>query len=580
MNERAAHQVTGSEALLRALRAMGVERIFASPGSDWAPLWEALARPWAPGEVPEYISSRHEETAVGMAAGYAKATGKLPAIVIHTTVGALHATMALRAALHERIPMVVLAGESVSFGEPPAPPAGRQWLRVLTDVGGPAALVDRSVKWSFGLNTSLILPHTIQRACQLAMSAPKGPVFVSVPTEALMETMSTEPPVAALPAATVASDEAIADVAAALSAAKKPVIVTEELGRNMGAVDELVRLAETLGAPVLDGWHPDYVNFPRDHALYAGPAREPLHALLEDADFVVLAEAVAPWHPPSALRKTKVAAIGEDPLHSNLPFWGFRADYVLAGDAELTLRQLANAVTDPDETLEQSHERRAARSRLWLEKHDWPQRRAQARAKARGDAEGGTVTAAWIANELNEVLPADAIVVNETISHSGDLLSLLDRLKPGAFYEASYGGLGMGLGTALGVKNAHPDRPVVLTIGDGSFYYNAVVAAFGAAQELKLPLLVVLFDNAGYFSQKSDVVREYPQGWAVRTNKFAGTSITPMPDYPLLAKAFGGMGEKVERPGEVRAALKRGLDAIGKGQLALIHCVLEPVNRP
>ena len=178
------------------------------------------------------------------------------------------------------------------------------------------------------------------------------------------------------------------------------------------------------------------------------------------------------------------------------------------------------------------------------------------------------------------MLPPDAIMVNETISHSGDLICLLDRLKPGAFYEASFDGLGMGLGTALGVKNAHPDRPVVLTIGDGSFYFNAVVAAFGAAQELKLPLLVVLFDNAGYFSQKSDVVREYPEGWAVRTNKFAGTSITPMPDYPLLAKAFGGTGEKVERPREVRAALERGLQAIGKGQLALVHCVLEPVNRP
>src|SRR3954466_4458537 len=270
----ATERMSGSEALLRALRAMGVERIFASPGSDWAPLWEEEGRPWKECRLPEYISSRHEETAVGMASGYAKATGKLPAIVIHTTVGALHATMGLRAALHERVPMVVLAGESVSFGEPPAPPAGRQWLRVLTDVGGPAALVERSVKWSFGLNTSLILPHTIQRACQLAMSAPKGPVFVSVPTEMLMETMSAEPPIAALPAATVASDEAIAELATALSAAKKPVIVTEELGRNVSAVDELVRLAETLGAPVLDGWHPDYVNFPRDHALYAGPARE------------------------------------------------------------------------------------------------------------------------------------------------------------------------------------------------------------------------------------------------------------------------------------------------------------------
>src|SRR3977135_3026972 len=97
---------TGAETVLRQLRAMGVERIFASPGSDWAPLWEALARPYAPGEVPEYISSRHEETAVGMATGYAKATGKLPAIVLHTTVGALHATMAMRAALHGRLRLV------------------------------------------------------------------------------------------------------------------------------------------------------------------------------------------------------------------------------------------------------------------------------------------------------------------------------------------------------------------------------------------------------------------------------------------------------------------------------------------
>jgi acetolactate synthase-1/2/3 large subunit len=90
----------------------------------------------------------------------------------------------------------------------------------------------------------------------------------------------------------------------------------------------------------------------------------------------------------------------------------------------------------------------------------------------------------------------------------------------------------------------------------------------------------VLFDNAGYFSQKNDVVREYPQGWAMRTNQFIGTSITPMPDYALLAKAFGGVGEKVERPRDVRPALERGLAAIEKGQLALVHLVLEAVNRP
>ena len=545
--------MTGAEALLRALRAMGVERIFASPGSDWAPLWEALARPHDDGEFPEYISSRHEETAVGMATGYFKATGKLPAVVIHTTVGSLHAAMGVRAALHERVPMVVLAGESVAFAEGPSS-AGRQWLRVLTDVGGPARLMEPTVKWSFGLNTSVILPHTIQRACQLAMSAPRGPVFVSVPTEMLMETAAVEAPKAALPSPVAADAAALEAVAKALAAAKKPVVVVEELGRDVQAVTELVALAETLGAPVVDGWHADYVNFPRQHPLYGGVATEPLNDVVKSADFVLLAEAVAPWHPPSAMTGIPVAALGEDPLHSNLPFWGFRADYVVAGDVRNSLKSLRSLLKP---------------RKPWLEK----------KISVDPVKAGTHVTAAWVAQELNAVLPADAIVVNETISHRGEIMKRLDKLGPGSFFEASYGGLGMGTGTALGVKNACPDRTVTLLIGDGSFYYNPVPAAFGACQEHGLPMLVVLFDNAGYFSQKNDVVREYPQGFAVKTNQFIGTSITPCPDYAMLAQAFGGHGEKVEKPADVRAALKRGLDAVAKGKLALVHMVLEAVNR-
>src|SRR6266705_5213228 len=141
--------LTGADTLLRVLAHMGVDRIFASPGSEWSPVWEAFAKAKAQSEsVPLYITSRHEEIAVGMASGYAKSTGKLPAVMIHTTVGSLHATMALRGALHQRVPMVVLAGESIGFGEAPGPDPGRQWV-LLADMGGPARLVERCVKWSF-----------------------------------------------------------------------------------------------------------------------------------------------------------------------------------------------------------------------------------------------------------------------------------------------------------------------------------------------------------------------------------------------------------------------------------------------
>src|SRR5262245_29006568 len=278
--------ISGAHALLRTLRAMGVEKIFASPGSDWAPLWEALASPSAREEFPEYLSSRHEETAIAMASGYGKSTGKLSAVVLHTTVGALHATMGMRAALHERIPMVLLAGESVSFGERPGYGIGPQWLRLLSDVGGPARLAAPCVKWSFGLNDSALLAATIERACQIATSAPRGPAFVSVPTEFLMD---SHPDQAARATAAVrnpaAHPAALDELAQMLGGARRPVIVTEEAGTDPAAVDRLVALAETLRAPVFDAWQPGYANFPRAHPLYGGVAPD-MRGLLEESDLL------------------------------------------------------------------------------------------------------------------------------------------------------------------------------------------------------------------------------------------------------------------------------------------------------
>ena len=565
--------LSGAEAVLRTLRRMGVEQIFASPGSDWAPLWEALAKPHEPGSFPQYLSSRHEETALGMASGYAKATGKLPAVVLHTTVGALHAAMGLRAALHERVPMVVLAGESITFGERPGYGIGRQWLRLLADIGGPARLIESCVKWSLGLNTGSILAATVQRACQLAMSAPRGPVFLSIPLEFLMDPVDADlPRASASPSNAAAQPGAIDELADALCEASNPVIITEEIGREPAAVGQLVSLAERLGASVLEAWQPAYANFPRTHPLYGGVAVDMPRAL-EGADLVFLVEAVAPWHPPSALdaSKTKVIVLGEDPLHSRLPYWGFRADLVVEGAAGPSLAMLQERVSRKIPAGS-----RAGAIERWRKRHETERQTRREQARAAGSAR--VIESRWVGHELNAVLPPDAIVVDETITHRLDLHQQMDRLAPGSFIEASFGGLGMGLGTALGAKAAHPDRTVILTIGDGAFHYNPVVASFGAAQEHQLPILIILFNNAGYLSQKTDVLNEYPDGWAKRTGKFAGTSILPRPDYPALARAYGGYGESVRDPAEVRAALRRGLEAVSEGKLALIEMVLAPVN--
>jgi acetolactate synthase-1/2/3 large subunit len=538
--------MNGAHSMLAALKAMGVEAIFASPGSDWAPLWEALAsdRFWS----ERYVSSRHEETAIAMALGYAKATGKLPAVVVHTTVGAQHTTMIARAALHERIPMVILAGEVIAFGEPPAPKVGRQWLRLLTDLGGPAKLMESAVKWSYALNVAHLLPHAIQRACQIATSAPRGPVFVSVPTEYMLAPVEVQPPSAALPALPAVSEKSLQELKAILENAKHPVIITEEVGRDPAAVDALVALAEALQAPVYEAWQPYYANFPRKHPLYAGLVLEPEQ--LAGADAVLLVECVLPWHPPSAITDRKVMVLGEDPLHPRLPYWGFRADVVAAGEVGPALRALSGSLKKrpPRETKRQ----------------DLP------KAKPAMDN-------AWVAQVLGETLPADAILVNETITHRLELHKRMEGLGKGSFFEASYGGLGVGLGLALGVKYAQRDRVVACTIGDGAFHYNPVVGSFGAAQEHGLPILVVLFNNAGYLSQKMDVSMYFPGGDAAKAGKAIGTRIAPVPDYPLLARAYGGYGETVREAGVLQAAIQRGLEAVRKGQLALIDVVLEKV---
>jgi acetolactate synthase-1/2/3 large subunit len=412
----------------------------------------------------------------------------------------------------------------------------------------PARLMEGNVKWSHGLNVAHLLPQAIQRACQIALTAPRGPAFVSVPAEYLLAPVEAKAPPAALPSLPAVSDAALQEMKAILEAAKRPVIITEEAGRDPAAVDALVALAEALQAPVYEAWQPYYLNFPRNHPLYAGVLldTEPL----KDADVVLLAESVLPWHPPSAVADKKVLVLGEDPLHPRLPYWGFRADVVATGEVAPALRALAGL----------------------LKKRSSVEKKKQDRQKPKPAMDN-----AWIGQALSEALPAGAIVVNETITHRLELHKRLEKLGPGEFFEASYGGLGVGLGLALGVKYARRDKVVACTIGDGAFHYNPVVGSLGAAQEHGLPILVVLFNNSGYLSQRMDVSTYYPQGEVAKTGRAIGTRITPAPDYPLLARAYGGYGETVREAGQVQAALRRGLEAVGKGQLALIDVVLEPV---
>ncbi len=564
--------LTGAQSMLRVLAKMGVEKIFASPGSEWSPVWEALAEPGVEG-MPQYLSTRHEEVAIGMASGYAKSTGKLPAVMIHTTVGSLHATMGMRAAVREQVPMVVLTGESVGFGEDEGPDPGGQWLGNLSNMGGPAQLVEQTVKWSFGVNNKAILPATIQRACQLAMATPKGPTFVSLPMEYLFAKMIRDVAgdLGSAPGAT-ADPKGIEELAKLLAGAKNPVIVVEAAGRTVKSVRCLVEIAELLGCAVCETRSTGSLNFPRTHPLHSG--YDPRKALA-DADVIFLLSVIAPWHPASVTPGSgaTVAILDENPLRHDMPYYGYQADLCLSGEIESSLEQLLAALRKKVSAGDSSRQQRAEE----IGKKNNAQRKAW-RDEAQALANQKPMDTRWVAHEISQVLPPDAMVVEETITHRLALHRYLDGVKPGSFFNGCIGGLGTGLSTALGVKAANPKRPVICMIGDGSFNYDPSPAVYGAAQEHNLPFLTIMFNNQGYLSQKSGIPRYYPDGWAVKSKNFSGLHIVPCPEYSQLMKAFDGYGEKVEEPAEVRKAVERGLRAVAGGQSALLDIRLKPVE--
>ncbi|MBI2953118.1 MAG: hypothetical protein HYY30_02300 [Chloroflexi bacterium] len=566
---------TIGDAMLDVLRAYGVEYIFSSPGSEWAPVWDALARAKAEERGPVYINTRHEELAVSLAAGYHRRSRKLTALLLHAGVGPLHCGMALRAALHEHVPMVVLVGETAGFGQMPGHVPGSHWQRKLADIGGPAAIVRPFVKRATSVTSREVLLGMLQDACRLALTPPYGPVFLSVPFEYLsgsspeFEGQCTPPP---LP--TRADSSALNQVAVQLVQAERPVLLTETAGRNPANVELLVELAELLAIPVAEALSPAFLNFPRNHPLHQGFESK---QLLQSADLALLVSTQSPWYPvTSGPKNAKVILIDDNPTHEISPYWGYPVDQVIGGDLNTTLEELiahVKRLIDGDEGKLVAHRERWSH---WQKKHEQQQEELQARALAQ--AQRKPMDARWVARTIGQVLPLDAIVADETTTHHGLFLRYLGQHVPETYQSRDTGGLGVSLGLALGLKLATPDRLVAAILGDGAFNYNPVLPAFGFAQQFGKPILVILMENQGYVAMKQDLLKTMPDGWSTHTNTFFGSEIEPAPDYVAIAQACGAYGERVEDPGALEGALGRAIKRVEEGQLSLLHLVLDPWN--
>ncbi len=453
------------DAMLEVLRTEGVEKIFGNPGTTELPLIDALAT--APDL--EYVLAVQEHSAVAMADGYARATGRTAFVSLHVAAGLANGLIGMLNAKRSRTPLVVTAGQQDS----------RHLVEDPMLAGDLTALAAAAAKSTIEVRRAADLPILLRRAFSLAAQPPEGPVFVSIPMDVLTEEVDVPVPDRS-PLAPLGAATGLDQAAWILAGAAKPAIVAGDgVGRD-GALSQLVNLAERLGATVFHQPMHDRVNFPFTHPLHAGmlpPRNAEVRRALSDHDVVLVggchAVSPPPYPPgPAIPERTRVVQLDDDPaeLGRNFP-----VELGLTGGIRASLTELVSQVG-----------RRAHPLRAEQQPDDG---RALSTCYAPLDAD---VAARAIADGL----PADAVVVDEAITVGVQLRPLLRLTQPGSFVHTVGGGLGWGIGAAVGTRMARPDRPVVAVLGDGCALFG--LQGLWSAARYHVPVLFCVMNNVEY----------------------------------------------------------------------------------
>src|SRR6202171_3522923 len=334
---------------LEGLVDLGVDYIFANLGTDHVSLIEELARWDKEGRKhPQVILCPHEVVAVHMAGGYALATGRGQAVLVHVDAGTANACMAIQNLFRYRLPVLLFAWRAPHTLHGELTGSRDSYVHFVQDPFDIASIVRPYVKWEYSLPSGVVVKEALARASAFAQSDPPGPVYMMLPRETLAEEWDE----AAMPAYSPARygsvhaggiEPARADaIAKALMAAENPVAFAAYLGRKPQAVAVLDRLARTCGIRVAEFNSID-LNIPQDSPCFAG--FDPL-PLIETADLGLLLDSDVPYIPQYAKRAgaIKWIQIDIDPLKSDFPMWGFPTDMRIQGDCATVLQQVLEAI--------------------------------------------------------------------------------------------------------------------------------------------------------------------------------------------------------------------------------------------
>ncbi|SEF36640.1 benzoylformate decarboxylase [Amycolatopsis pretoriensis] len=518
------------DATRELLRDLGLTTVFGNPGTTEVP----FLTDW-PDDF-DYVLGLQESAVVAMADAYSQATRQAVLVNLHSAGGVGHGLGSLFSAYRNRTPLIIVAGQQTRNLLPHDP-----FLGAMDAPEFPKPYV----KWSIEPATAEDVPAALARAYHVATQAPSGPVFVSVPADDW--TAATERPIISRPRIRgfAPDPEAIDELVAALEASERPAVVVGGAVDQDGAVVETVALAERLNAAVYVAPMSFRCSFPEDHPLFQGfldPERGAVSDKLAGHDLVLVLGAPAFTYHVDRGR-------GEAPLP---PL------FILSDDEQILARAFEGTGIRATPKLG---------IRALLNVVDRSARPAPAPLERPAKPSDEKLTAEYVYSTLADLLPDNAIVVEETPSHRGILHDHLPITATDmGFLTMASGSLGYGVPGAVGAALARPDRPVVGVIGDGSSMYG--IQALWTAARQELPVTILIMDNTEYAAVRI-------LGETIGGAKLPGTELGGI-DFAALASSMGCQGVTITEP----AGLVPGLTAaLADPRPTLVHVKVAPSER-
>jgi len=561
-----ASEMTAGAALFGRLKALGVDYVFCNSGTDFPPIIEGLAEAAAKHvALPEAIVIPHEHAALGMAHGYYFATGKAQAVILHTNVGLANGSIGAINAAVDQVPVLLMSGrtpvmEGGRFGARTVPIGWGQEMRDQT------ALVREASKWDYELRFPEQVAPLLDRAHAIANTAPKGPVYLSLPREVLCENTPTDAlqaPPTIRPASSAPSQADLAEAARMLAEARSPLIIAQRGAGSQAGFDALSRLVSDWSIPVCQWWAVA-TSIATDHPCYVGS--DPL-PWVEEADVIFVIDSLAPWWPDMHAPNpdAKIVHLGPDPLFARIPVRTFRSDLSIGCATDEGLAGLEAAMRP----LLNRHVGARMRRKALL-----GERVPKIREKiARSAVASHPMTKNYVSKCLSDAIASkDATVLSEL----GCPLDPIVLKRHNSWHQEPHaGGLGWSFPAALGMQLADRNRLIVATMGDGSYMFANPVACHQIAESLELPVLVVILNNSEWAAVRYSVLGLYPDGYAARANRMPLTSLQPSPSFTKVAEASRAWAVKVDSADELPRVLADAIRHIEeKRTMALVEVTI------